>query len=371
MFHSLISVDVKKRYPVSSQNITIRSAQNADQTRWDDFVEGHKIGLAYHFFAWKQAIEDSYQFECPYFLAEEEDRVCGILPTVHVHPPLCEGKLVSLPYCDIGGMLAESPEVAEDLFDFACRYALVHKISNVEMRSSIESNPDSNKFSPQKVRMLLELPDNSEDLFSSFKSKLRSQINKPERDGLFAVVGGAELLNDFYSVFNENMRDLGSPVHSRNWLRSILKYYDERAKCGVVYMPDHTPAAAGIILCHKRVVSIPWASSLRRFNRYNANMTLYWSFIKYAADKGYAFFDFGRSTPGEGTYRFKQQWGAKPHPLNWENWKISKTKSRFLLPGSVSNAGNQIRSMGEAVFQKMPLPAATFIGSRIRKYISL
>ena len=28
--------------------------------------------------------------------------------------------------------------------------------------------------------------------------------------------------------------------------------------------------------------------------------------------------DFGRSTPDEGTYKFKEQWGAEPVPLHWE-----------------------------------------------------
>jgi len=31
-------------------------------------------------------------------------------------------------------------------------------------------------------------------------------------------------------------------------------------------------------------------------------------------------FDFGRSTPGEGTYKFKEQWGAEPVALHWEYW---------------------------------------------------
>ena len=28
----------------------------------------------------------------------------------------------------------------------------------------------------------------------------------------------------------------------------------------------------------------------------------------------------GRSSPNEGTYRFKEQWGARPVPLHWQYW---------------------------------------------------
>ena len=40
--------------------------------------------------------------------------------------------------------------------------------------------------------------------------------------------------------------------------------------------------------------------------------------FKYAIDRGANTFDFGRSTPHEGTYNFKAQWGARAVPLCWE-----------------------------------------------------
>jgi hypothetical protein len=49
-------------------------------------------------------------------------------------------------------------------------------------------------------------------------------------------------------------------------------------------------------------------------------MFLYWSALKFACENGYRFFDFGRCTPGKGTYRFKEQWGAKPMQLYWYYW---------------------------------------------------
>ncbi|MEZ5583585.1 MAG: GNAT family N-acetyltransferase [Candidatus Competibacteraceae bacterium] len=67
-------------------------------------------------------------------------------------------------------------------------------------------------------------------------------------------------------------------------------------------------------------MEIPWASSLRKYNSLSPNMLLYWSVLEFACKKGYRIFDFGRSTPGEGTYRFKEQWGAKPVQLYWHYW---------------------------------------------------
>lgn len=55
-------------------------------------------------------------------------------------------------------------------------------------------------------------------------------------------------------------------------------------------------------------------------------MLLYWAMLEYACDQGYRQFDFGRSTPGEGTCRFKEQWGAKSHQLYW--YQLSGKKGR-------------------------------------------
>jgi len=359
----------------SPSSLSIRLATPNDSKSWDTYVLNHPDGLAYQFFAWKEAVEGAYGFECPYFLAEAEGALCGVFPLAHIRLPLCKGTLVSLPYCDAGGILADSNDVRSRLLEQALEYATERSISNVEIRSVVPIRMDDEKTRhPRKVRMLLSLPGDSETLLAGFKSKLRSQVKKPSKDGLRSRLGGIELLDVFYPVFAENMRDLGSPVHSREWLRCVLECYGERARCCIVTMPDGEPAAGGLILCHPQTVSIPWASSLRRLNRWNPNMLLYWSFLEYAADHGHVAFDFGRSTPEEGTYRFKAQWGAKPQALHWVHYDTRREASieSLMNPGSQSaHQGGARREIAERVIQRMPLFIARFLGSRIRRYVSL
>jgi lipid II:glycine glycyltransferase (peptidoglycan interpeptide bridge formation enzyme) len=190
-------------------------------------------------------------------------------------------------------------------------------------------------------------------------------VKKPLRDGLIVRLGGEELIDDFYKVFAENMHELGSPVHSKGWIRAVIEYFDGSARVGVVYLPWGSPVAAGVILLHPRTVSVPWASSLRRFNHLNPNMLLYWSFLAFAADEGFSRFDFGRSTPGEGTYRFKKQWGAIPSPLFWENRSQSRTKK---VSGFLGEAG---RNSAKAIWARLPLPTTMTLGPILRRHISL
>jgi FemAB-related protein (PEP-CTERM system-associated) len=345
----------------------IRSATDNDQQAWDAYVLEHPQGVAYHRYGWQLAIREAYQHDALYLIAEVEGLICGVLPLIFFRAPFSEAKLTSLPYCDAGGILADSDEISSALLDEAKLWARKNMASGLEIRSCDFGAVGNKTPDRSKVLMVMQLPESSESFMAAMSPKLRSQVKKPLRDGLVARQGGNELINDFYSVFTQNMRDLGSPVHSRNWIKSVVSAYGESARVGVVYTPGGLPAAAGIILLHGQKVSLPWASSLRRFNKLNANMLLYWTFLSFATDQGYKYFDFGRSTPGEGTYRFKEQWGAKPLPLTWT----------FIGPDGdeqimfSASAPGSTRKILEVLWRRLPLAFCNFLGPKVRKYISL
>jgi FemAB-related protein (PEP-CTERM system-associated) len=347
----------------------IRLADDADQSSWDAFVLRHPNGLAYQLYAWKLAVEQAYGFRGLYLLAEEQGAVCGVLPLIHLKAPLFGGgRFVSLPYCDAGGVLADDQAISNALVVSAEALTKEMHAKVLELRQSGPVNGDPLRYHGQaagKVRMVLELPDDARRLMDGLKAKLRSQVKKPLRDGLSVRLGGADLVDEFYQIFAENMRDLGSPVHSKAWIRAVVGHFGERARIGVVYTPEGFPVAAGVILLHPKTVSVPWASSLRRFNHLNPNVLLYWSLLAFAADGGFARFDFGRSTPGEGTYRFKEQWGAEPFPLYWED-RLQRNEKK--TSGSLERAG---RKSAEAIWSRLPLPATNALGPVLRRHISL
>jgi FemAB-related protein (PEP-CTERM system-associated) len=344
--------------------MVIRLAQKHDKVRWDEYVLAHEDGVAYHQYGWLEAVRTAYGFRVYPLLAEKKGSCVGLLPLAHIRWPLTRGKLVSLPYCDLGGVLADSAEISEALLENAKALGKNLSIPEIEIRSAFPVGPGT-KPNPHKVRMVLTLPESSEALFAGFKAKLRSQVGKPRREGLRSVLGGGELLDDFYGIFTQNMRDLGSPVHGRTWFVELLQHLGTSARIGVVYMPGGEPAAAGIILCTRKVVSIPWASSLRRFNHANPNMLLYWSFLAFAADNGFHQFDFGRSTPGEGTFKFKQQWGANPEPLYWQDFVGSTLKP------ATPEGKSLLRTRMEDVWKRMPLGVCNFVGPHVRRCVSL
>ena len=349
--------------------MSIRVGSVKDRVKWDNYVSSCPGSSPYHLFGWGLAVREAYGHELYYLIAEEGENIIGVLPLVHIKPPLLRGELVSLPFCDSGSVLTNDKSVETSFISEACVLAKKIKVNHIELRENSTYHRDSDSqyeitFRTDKVNMILALPGSSESLLAGFKSKLRSQIKKAEKNGLTFDWLGINDFEKFYTVFSTNMKDLGSPVHSKKWFIELLKALGDNARIGVVYY-NNIPVGTGFILCHGKRVSIPWASTLRQYNYLSTNMLLYWNMLKFAADNGYGEFDFGRSTPGEGTYKFKAQWGAEPCPLNWKYIHLVEKAA------GKSSTLKGYREMLEKLWQKMPLPVANTIGPAVRKYISL
>jgi FemAB-related protein (PEP-CTERM system-associated) len=279
----------------------------------------------------------------------------------------------------MGGILTNDEEAEIALVTEVLKLAEELGAKNIELRNtkSIQwfNNFNSKKIintnysincgiRSHKVRMMLKLPDTAETLMKSFKSKLRSQIRKPIKKGLKSKIGGADLLDDFYKVFSTNMRDLGSPVHSKSLLRNVIEEFSEDAKVVVVYRKK-MPVACSMIIGFKDTLENPWASSLREFSKLSPNMLLYWAMLEYACENGFKYFDFGRCSPGSGTYRFKEQWGAHPEPLHWHYISLDGK------PIDTAMSEKSSFDFAAQVWRKLPVSVTRLIGPSIRKYIGL
>ncbi|MBI4524922.1 MAG: FemAB family PEP-CTERM system-associated protein [Deltaproteobacteria bacterium] len=346
--------------------------EDSDAQAWDYYVFSHPEGTCYHLTEWKRAVEKAYGHKSYYLIARNvsvggtpyQEEIVGILPFFHLNHLIFGNTLVSLPFCDYGGVLSDSEKVHAYLLRESI--SLAEKLNNakIEFRNAKRAAFGGLNTSFHKVRMVLKLNGNSDALWKSFEPKLRSQIRKPHKEGLDSITGGLELLDDFYKVFSFNMRDLGSPVHSKALVRAVLEEFAGLSRIQVVYKKG-MPVSSGLIICFRDTVFITWASSIRKFNPLSPNMMLYWNFLKHAADAGYQKFDFGRSTPHEGSYKFKEQWGAKPSPLYWQQWQEN---------GSREASGVDLKRSYQrfvSLWKKFPIPVANMVGPLIRKNISL
>lgn len=334
----------------------------SDRNHWDTYVNSNPAATNYHRYGWRHVIDNSFGHPCHYLAARDKSGVVvGILPLVLMRSRLFGCFLVSQPFFNYGGLLCNNREIGDALLAEADELRKELGAEHVELRHS-DPWPGDLPTKQHKVCMALELAGNAEIQWQGFNAKLRNQIRKAEKSGCTAKVGGQELLADFYTVFVRNMRDLGTPVYAQKFFAEVLAAFPDDSRIIVVHL-EGKPVAAGLTVRFRETLEIPWASSIRDYNPLCPNNLLYWTALQHALENGCKRFDFGRSTPGEGTYRFKEQWGAKPLQLNWQ----------YLLPGGVKlpelNNKNPKFELAIRLWQRLPLPVTRIIGPHIVKNI--
>ena len=354
--------------------MSVHIATARDKEAWDEYVATNPRASAWHLWGWREVIEKTYGHMPYYLLATGESKVKGLLPLFHLKSLLFGNTLVSMPFLDGGGLLTDTDDAGRSLLLEAVNIARRTGVSTIELRhldppvwpaGPLPGGIRTNGPAAPKVRMLLALPGSSEVLVNSFKAKLRSQIKRPSKEGCRAVIGGLELLDQFYRVFLVNMRDLGSPVHSKKLFLRVLQEFSGSARIFLV-TKEQAPVAGSVTISLGDTVVNPWAASNRTFAALSPNMLLYWTMLEFACDNGFRFFDFGRSSPDGGTYHFKAQWGAAPVPLNWGYISLSADKS----PAPVIGQRNRLDKFTK-YWKQLPVGLTSVLGPVIRRQISL
>jgi FemAB-related protein (PEP-CTERM system-associated) len=334
-------------------------APATDASEWDAFVADHPDGTIDHLWAWRHVIASALGHESAYLEARRGGVLVGVLPLVLVRSTLFGRSVVSMPFLNYGGILADDPDTVNALVDAARDVAIRFGASHVELRHSSRLCP-SLPCRQHKLSMTLALPGDVEALWAMLDRKVRNQVRKAQKANLEVVSGGRELVDDFYGVFARNMRDLGTPVYPKSLFTATI---DALAGSARVFVVRHEtgPIAAGVSIGFRQVVLNPWASSLREFRQLCPNMLLYWSMLEWAVAAGATTFDFGRSSPGGGTHQFKLQWGAVERALCWEYVLLSRSEPPVQDPSN-AKFGRAI-----AIWQRLPLGIANRIGPIIAR----
>jgi len=342
--------------------LTIVREQHPDKA-WDRFVEQHPAATVAHLSGWGRIAASVYGHTPVYLMAMDDGEPVGVLPLVSMRSRIFGRRLVSMPFLDYGGVLATegaaAPGVIEQaLVDEAMVVAGETGAASLSLRQ-FQPVPLPHPTANERVTMLLPLT-TADAMWKALPSERRNRVRKGEKSGLTAAWCGREALEDFYGVFAVNMRDLGSPVHSRAFFRHVLDELPGTARVLVVRDRDGRAVGAAVCLFFRDTVMMSWVSSLREAFALCPNFVLYWEVIRSACEQGYRTFDLGRSFRNAGTLEFKRQWGAQSHTLPW----IFIDSTPGAAP-SVERDTSRFATLISA-WKRLPVPAANLIGPWIR-----
>lgn len=340
----------------------VSQLQHREHKTWDEYVYHCPEASHCHLSGWGRVIERSYGHRTLSLWAREHGEIKGILPLISMRRFLRRQSLVSLPFLDDGGICATDEQIRTGLYETACRLFEEQQADILDLRHRYGNSLDI-PVHGSKVILSLALAEHTDSMWKRFDAKLRNQIRKAIKSGLTATWSRLEGLADFYEVFAANMRDLGSPVHSRQFFAAIFDEFPETAKLMLVRKGRQTIGGA-VCLCFRDTLIVPWASSHRASFALCPNTLLYWEMIRWGCEQGYRRFDFGRSSPQSGTYHFKKQWGTIEEPLHWQC--LSRKQGHAVM----LHADDPTYQWLIQAWRRLPLSLTKVVGPWVRGQVS-
>ena len=111
--------------------------------------------------------------------------ICGYLPLALVASRIFGRYLVSLPYLNRAGVVADDPQVAAELVAKACELSEQRKTKYLELRhGDALEHASLGARRADKFRMVLDLPEDDEALFKAVGPKVRNLIRKSDKQSL-------------------------------------------------------------------------------------------------------------------------------------------------------------------------------------------
>lgn len=342
--------------------MNIREYTDKDAVAWNSFVNFHPQGTVFHQIEWKEVVEQTFGHQSHYLVAEQDGhkQITGLLPLFEIKSRLFGHSLVSVPFAERGGLLADTPETARQLLDQASSLVSRQNAEYLEFRNTepLDHLPTKDLyFSFQK-----EIAPDPEENLKAIPRKQRRMVRQGIKNELKASFG-QEYLPDFYRMLAINFHRLGTPIFPYRLFRHFIDQFQDQTSVMIVQDPAGTTIAGVLSFYYQNTVLPYYAGSLSEYRNLAPNDFMYWSLMEHAREHGYTLFDFGRSKADTGSYKFKKHWGFEPRPLAYQYILNTAEEIPNLSP---SNPKYQRRI---EMWRRLPFWATKVIGPRIAKYL--
>lgn len=341
---------------MSNENLTqlsIRELTDQDSPRWDTFVMASEKATFFHRAGWKTVLERAFGHRTQFLYAERNGQIEGILPLAQVKSLLFGNNLSSLPFCVYGGIVATTPEAEAALRHAACDLATRLQVDVLEFRNLQASNsgwPGKSLY----VTFRKPIDPDPEVNLKGIPGRQRAMVRKGIDEGLAGEFDDG--VDRIYRVYSESVRNLGTPVFSKKYLQVLREVFGQ--DCDVLMITQAGRDVAGVMNFYFRDQVLPYyggsiaaARDIRGCNHF-----MYWDLMRRSAERGYRFFDFGRSKEGTGPYTFKKNYGFTPEPLHYEYFLV---KAQDVPNVNPTNPKYQLLIK---TWEKLPLAVANTIG---------
>jgi FemAB-related protein (PEP-CTERM system-associated) len=343
-----------------TEAITVRPFRDGDAIAWDAYVHAHAEGTFFHLSGWKAVLERALAHRTHYLLATSGDgAVQGVLPLALISSLLFGKSLISLPFCCYGGVLASDATAQRALEDEACRLAHELGVDYLEMRQRRRTRTD---WPAKELYVTFRKPISTDDEanLAAIPRKQRAMVRKGISKGLTSTIDSS--FDELYSMYSESLRNLGTPVFSRRYLKVLQDVFGNACEILTV-RSDSVPVASVMSFYFRDEVMPYYGGGTSRARDLAANDFMYWKTMQRAVERGCKLFDYGRSKKDTGSYSFKVNWGFEPQQLFYEYYLVRAREVPNLSP-----TNPRYRLMIDT-WKKLPLWLTQRIGPPLARHL--
>ena len=334
-------------------NIRVRLLELQDCAQWDEFVRAHPHGSPFHLIAWKNSIETVFRYKSHYLLAISGERIRGVLPLFFVSNLLMGKVLLSTPFAVYGGMLADSPQAQAALRDELQDLSRKTQVEHAELRNAHAEQCVGFSNVSRYVSFVQQIGPDEEAIMAAIPRKTRYMVRKalkyPFSTGITADP------SNFIELYTRNLRKLGTPSFPRRHFHTLLRNFAKEADIREVRLNGKVVSAVLTFYFRDQVLPYYGASD-PEYNEFAPNNYMYFDLMRWGAQNGYRWFDFGRSKKESGSFDFKAHWGMEVRDLPYEMLLVKRASLPDFSPS------NRKYQRVIQLWQKLPLSLTRAVG---------
>lgn len=340
--------------------IAIARLDAADAAAWDAFVLQEPSATFFHRAGWARVIRRAYGYDTHFLMARRNGEIVGVLPLVHLKTLAFGQSLISMGFCVYGGIASSDPLAIEALAAEAARLGEQLGVGYVEMRSEQAQIPGWQTKSDVYATFRRELHDDDDANLKAIPRKKRADVRKGIKSDLTVDTSGD--IDTFHAIYAESVRNLGTPVFSKRYIRTIAEEFGDDCEISVVHGPQGPVAALASFFFRDQVLPY-YGGGTYAARPLHAYDQLYWTLMGRAVRRGARVFDFGRSKYGTGAFDYKTYWGFEPTPLRYQYHLVKASEVPDINPL------NPKYRLFVAMWQKLPLPVANRVGPWVARQL--
>ncbi len=295
--------------------VRVRKLEGDQPAAWDEVLASSATFTALD--PWSELVCQTYGYEIHRFEALQNDEVMGCLVLTHVRHPVFGKYLATSPFGSHGGFAYKSMEARDRLLGEAQKLSDALGVEYCVLRFVDDGKVPLSPWmqNPIYSTYLIDLPVDAEELWGRFGSQHRKHTRQALKKGFQVQFGHLELLDDTYEVLARSMHELGSPYHSKEYLRRMATLLGEDLEFVVVKDEKGKLAGTAVLICQGGMATNLHANILNDFRSNYAGEFLYWSTLEHYCQRGLQVCDMGRSLNGSGNETYKMKWRPRKVPL--------------------------------------------------------